>query len=101
MRPSVPDVHITDPQDAELAAYRALVRQAVLGLILGLLAPLAMVDPMLWAIPAAGTIFSWWALRRIKNDAAAFRPEDRAGRFDRFRCCSWPQRPPTGWSTAG
>ena len=24
MRPSVPDIHITDPQDAELAAYRPL-----------------------------------------------------------------------------
>ena len=43
--PSVPDVHITDPQDAELAAYRALAGQAVLGLIFGLLAPLALVDP--------------------------------------------------------
>ena len=71
MRPSVPDVHITDPQDAELAAYRTLAGQAVVGLICGLLAPFAMVDPMLWAIPALGVIFSWWALRRIKNNAPA------------------------------
>ncbi len=71
MRPNVPDVHITDSQDAELAAYRALAGQAVLGLICGLLAPLAMVDPMLWAIPALGTVFSGWALRRIKNNAPA------------------------------
>ena len=60
MRPSVPDVHITDPHDADLAAYRALAPQAVAGLIFGLLAPLAMVDPLLWALPALGTIFSVW-----------------------------------------
>jgi hypothetical protein len=71
MRPSVPDVHITDSQDAELAEYRALAGQAVLGLIGGLLAPLAMVDPLLWSIPAAGTIVSWWALSRIKRGAPA------------------------------
>ena len=47
MRPSVPDVHITDSRDAELAEYRALAGQAVLGLLLGLSAPLAMIDPML------------------------------------------------------
>lgn len=71
MRPGVPDVHITDPQDAELAVYRALSGQAVLGLIFGLLAPLAMIDPMLWAIPIVGAIFSWRALRRIKNNSPA------------------------------
>jgi hypothetical protein len=67
MRPSVPDVHITDPHDADLAAYRALAPQAVAGLIFGLLAPLAMVDPLLWALPALGTIFSVWGLRRIRS----------------------------------
>lgn len=67
MRPSVPDIHITDSQDAELAEYRALAGQAVLGLILGLSAPLAMVDPMLLSIPMLGLFFSWWALRRIKS----------------------------------
>jgi hypothetical protein len=70
MRPSVPDVHITDPQDAEFAAYRVLTGQAVVGLIFGLLAPLALVDPVLWAVPAIGVFFSVWALRRIKRDAA-------------------------------
>ena len=67
MRPSVPDVHITDSRDAELAEYRALAGQAVLGLLLGLSAPLAMIDPMLWSIPALGVFFSWWALRRIQS----------------------------------
>ena len=67
MRPSVPDVHITDAEDAELAAYRALAGQAVLGLIFGLLAPLALVDPLLWGIPALGVLLSGWAIRRIKK----------------------------------
>jgi hypothetical protein len=71
MRPGVPDVHITDPQDTELAAYRALPGQAVLGLIFGLLAPLAMVDPLLWIMPALGAVMSWWALRRIRDNAPA------------------------------
>jgi hypothetical protein len=71
MRPSVPDVHITDSQDAELAEYRPLAGQAVVGLIGGLLAPLALVDPVLWSIPVLGTSFSWWALRRINRTAPA------------------------------
>ena len=56
MRPSVPDVHITDSQDAELAEYRPLAGQAVLGLICGLLAPLAVVDPLLWSDAGAGIL---------------------------------------------
>ena len=71
MRPSVPDVHITDPQDAELAEYRALAGQAVLGLIGGLLSPLALVDPMLWSIPMLGAIVSWWALQPHPRGAPA------------------------------
>lgn len=71
MRPGVPDVHITDSQDAEMASYRPLAVQAVLGLIFGLLSPLAMVDPMLWAIPVLGLFFSYWALRRIKKSSQA------------------------------
>jgi hypothetical protein len=71
MRPSVPDVHITDSQDAELATYRALTSQAVVGLLFGLLAPLALLDPVLWAVPALGVFFSGWALRRIHRDPLA------------------------------
>jgi hypothetical protein len=71
IRPSVPDVHITDSQDAEFAAYRALANQAVAGLIFGLLGPLAILSPMFWAVPALGVFFSAWALRRIKRDPLA------------------------------
>lgn len=67
MRPSVPDVHITDSQDAVLAEYRPIAAQAVLGLLFGLISPLAMIDVMLWLIPALGLLFSWLALRRIKK----------------------------------
>jgi hypothetical protein len=71
MRPSVPDVHITDSQDAEFAAYRALASQAVVGLLFGLLAPTALLAPAIWGVPAAGVFFSAWALRRIKSDPLA------------------------------
>jgi hypothetical protein len=71
IRPSVPDVHITDSQDAEFAAYRALPNQAMAGLILGLLGLLAFLNPMFWAVPALGVFFSGWALRRIKRDPLA------------------------------
>jgi hypothetical protein len=71
MRPSVPDVHITDSQDAEFAAYRALAVQSVVGLIFGLLSPLALLSTAFWALPAIGVFFGGWALRRIKRDPAA------------------------------
>jgi hypothetical protein len=71
MRPSVPDVHITDSQDAELAAYRSVAAQAVVGLFFGLLSPLALLNLTLWFLPAVGLFFSYWALRRIKKDEAA------------------------------
>jgi hypothetical protein len=71
MRPSVPDVHITDSQDAEFAAYRALPSQAVVGLLLALVSPVAWLDPFFWCVPALGLFFSLWALRRIRRDPAA------------------------------
>jgi len=67
MRPGVPDVHITDPQDSELAAYRAFSGLALAALVCGLLAALALVDPLLWALPVAGAALGWMALRRIKK----------------------------------
>jgi len=69
MRPAVPDVQITDSQDASLAAYRMLSGRAVVCLVFGLLSPLAMVDPMLWPIPCVGVMFGWMALRQIRKNA--------------------------------
>ena len=71
MRPSVPDVHITESLDAELAEYRSLAWQAILGLIFGLLSPLAMLATGLWVMPILGAIFSYWAIRRIRKYAPA------------------------------
>jgi hypothetical protein len=71
MRPGVPDVHITDSRDAELASYRALPVLVVVGLIFGLLSPLAMVDIMLLCVPVIGAMLSWVALRRISKDPQA------------------------------
>lgn len=71
MRPSVPDVHITDSQDAEFAAYRPLAIQAIVGFLFGLLSPLALVNTAFWLLPAIGLVFSWWGLRRIRRGEAA------------------------------
>ena len=68
---NLPPIHITDPQDAQLAEYRAVAGQAVLGLIFGLLSPVALIDPMLWVVPLLGVFFSVWALRRINKYAPA------------------------------
>jgi hypothetical protein len=71
MRPSVPDVHITDARDGELAEYHPVAWQAVLGLLFGLFAALAMVDPLLWSIPILGILVNVAALRRIRAAAPA------------------------------
>jgi hypothetical protein len=55
----------------ELAAYQRLAGHAVVGLIFGLLAPLALVDPLLWGIPVLGAILSVCALRHIRKNAPA------------------------------
>ena len=41
------------------------------GLLFGLLAPLAMLSSVFWLVPAIGLFFGDWALRRIKRDPAA------------------------------
>ena len=71
MRPSVPDVHITDSQDAEFATYRAFATQSVVGLIFGLLSPLSFLAHAFWFVPFVGVFFGGWALRRIKNNPEA------------------------------
>ena len=63
--------HLTDRQDTRIAEYRAVSSSAVAGLILGLLSPAAAIDPVLWAVPIAGIIFSSLSLRRIAQNAPA------------------------------
>jgi len=61
----------SDPRDAEVTEYRAVSGLAVAGLVVGIAAPLAMVHPLLWIVPAAGIVLSAAALRRISRDALA------------------------------
>ena len=53
-----------DPE-LELAEYRAVNPMAVVGLLLGLGAPLAMVNPLLWIVPMLGVVICGVALRAI------------------------------------
>lgn len=55
----------------ELAEYRSLSPHAVLGLVIGLLSAAALLDPMAWALPAAGLVVSLVALMRIARNPAA------------------------------
>ena len=58
-------------QDAQIAQYRAISVSAVVGLILGLLAPLAMLDRVLWTIPGLGILVGCFALYRIARESPA------------------------------
>jgi hypothetical protein len=71
MSPDVPQPHVTEQTDAELAAYRSISGWAVAGLVIGLLSPLALVDPLLWALPIAAGIVCVRAFSRIKQNAPA------------------------------
>jgi len=62
---------LSEPQDAEVIGYRALSGLSVAGLIVGLLAPLAFIDPLMWTVPLAGILLCAVALRRIARDAPA------------------------------
>ncbi len=62
------DSHFSSTAEHD-AEYRALSVPAVVGLIAGLLSPLAMVDPLIWGLPLLGLIFSSVALRQIARNA--------------------------------
>jgi hypothetical protein len=61
-------LRLPDGSDAEIAQYRALSGLAVAGLVLGLLSPLWMIDPLLWLLPVPplGILLSALALRQIR-----------------------------------
>lgn len=75
---SISSVHMTESQDQELAQYRTLSGQAVVGLLFGLASPLALVDPLLWAIPVVGIFLNLWALRIIKREPTVLAGRKRA-----------------------
>jgi hypothetical protein len=56
-------------RDMDVVEYRSLSGAAVVGLILGLLSPAAMVDTILWSVPFAGVLVSIYALMRIRRNA--------------------------------
>ncbi len=66
-RPDRIQPRLTDLQDAEIARYRAVSVPAVVGLILGLLAPLAMLDPLLWIEPPLGVLVGALALWQVSQ----------------------------------
>ncbi|MBN2578969.1 MAG: hypothetical protein JXB10_08255 [Pirellulales bacterium] len=55
--------------DKSLAEYRTLSVSAVVGLVLGLLSPLALAAPLLWGFPLTGVLVSLWSLWRIRRQA--------------------------------
>ncbi len=67
--PRLPDPQLTNHQDDQVDEYRALSSSAVIGLILGLLAPVAVVDPWLLAVPLSGILCNALALRQISRNA--------------------------------
>ncbi len=48
--------------------YRSLSASALVGLGLGGLSPLAMLNPLLWMVPVAGLTFAGFALYRLRNE---------------------------------
>ena len=63
--PNAQPSQLHDSGDAEAARYQAISIQAVLGLALGLCASVALAEPALWPLPAAGIGASALALWRI------------------------------------
>jgi hypothetical protein len=57
-----------ESSERELAEYRALSPLAIVGLVLGLLSPVALLDPAAWCVPLLGIVISLIALRRIARD---------------------------------
>jgi len=66
-----PHSQLTDRRDTEIAQYRSLNVTAVVGLLLGLLAPLALIHPVLWIVPPLGIIGCSAALWQIARNSSA------------------------------
>jgi len=53
------------PLEADVARYRPFCGLAIVGLVVGWLSALAILDPLLWFLPVLGVVLSAIALRRI------------------------------------
>jgi len=51
MPPEIRQPRVTEPTDDQVAEYRPISGWAVAGLLIGVLSPLALADPLLWAVP--------------------------------------------------
>jgi hypothetical protein len=71
MSPDVRQHRVTEPTDVQVAEYRSISGWAVAGLIMGLLSPLALADPLLWAVPIAAGMVCVRAFGQIKQNAPA------------------------------
>lgn len=60
---------ITEQTDVRFAAYRSVSGWAVAGLMIGLLSPLALADPLLWAVPVVGGMVCVRAFVQLKQKA--------------------------------
>ena len=56
----------------ELSEYRWLSPHAMVGLVLGLLSAVALLDPLAWLLPAAGIVVSLIAIVRIARNPQTF-----------------------------
>ena len=66
-----PPRHSNADDEADLAGYRPVSTLAVLGLVVALLGPVAVIGPLLWAVPLVGIAINAIALWRISRPGAA------------------------------
>ncbi len=71
MSPDIRQPRVTEQTDEQVAEYRSISGWAVAGLIIGLLSPLALVDPLLWAVPIVAGMVCVRAFGQIKQKAPA------------------------------
>lgn len=69
--PEIQESRLSEPGDAEVAQYQAISGLAVGGLIVALVAPVALAHPLLWVVPLAGVLLCLLALRQIASNAPA------------------------------
>ncbi len=64
---SSPELAAPAAEDAELPGYRPLCTWAVVGLVSGVLSPVALSSPVFWSIPVFGVVASLAALLQISR----------------------------------
>jgi hypothetical protein len=71
MSPDIRHPRVTEQTDEQVAEYRPVSGWAVAGLIVGLLSPLALADPLLWAVPIVAGMVCVRAFGQIRQKAPA------------------------------